>query len=97
MLIGIFLPAFSFYMIGSKYFEAVVESDFFVPFIDGLFAAIIGFLAVTSFQVIKDIILNGVDAVIFVLSFYSILHFQHYKYVHMVVIIIAAVVGQVLN
>ena len=96
MIVGMFLPAFSFHLIGHKYFEAIVDNDFFLPFLDGMFSAIIGLLAVTAFQVMKEVVQSGFDAGIFILAFYSIFHFNH-KYIHVIAIIVAAIAGQVIH
>ncbi len=42
MTIGIFLPAFSFTMIGHEFFEAIVDNKYIEPFLDGVGAAVIG-------------------------------------------------------
>ena len=42
MSIGIFIPAFSFTIIGHEFFEAIVDNKFVEPFLDGVGAAVIG-------------------------------------------------------
>jgi len=42
MTIGIFIPAFSFTIIGHEFFEAIVDNKFVEPFLDGVGAAVIG-------------------------------------------------------
>lgn len=106
MLIGIFLPAFSFTLIGHHFFELVVNFEFIHPFLDGVSAAVIGLLAVTCFDFVKSVIgsdsenivgieFGGVDAVVFVLALMAMFHFTD-KFTQPIVIIVAAIAGQIL-
>jgi chromate transporter len=94
--IGIFLPAFSFTLIGHKFFEKVVDNKLMEPFLDGVGAAVIGLLLYTSFQFLKGVIETGLDSSVFVLSFLSIFYFTD-KYTQPITIIVSAMAGQILN
>ena len=95
MLIGIFLPAYSFPIIGHKFFEMVVDNRFVLPFLDGVSSAVIGLLTVTAFTFMKASVNTGVDAVVFFLSFYSIFFFTD-KFTQPIAIGVAAIAGQLL-
>ena len=95
MTLGIFLPAFSFTIIGHNIFESLVNNSFIEPFLDGIASAVIGLLLSTAFQFVKDIIETGVDAVVFFLAFYTVFYFTD-KYTQPIVIAVAAIAGQTL-
>ena len=93
--IGIFLPAFSFTLIGHEFFEKVVENDYIEPFLDGIGGAIIGLLLDTAFAFVQGVINTPVDAIAFLLAFAAIFHFTD-KYTQVVTLIVAAIAGQAL-
>lgn len=95
MTIGIFLPAFSFTIIGHDFFEAFVNNDVIPPFLDGVAAAVIGLLVVTSLTFLKSTIESGLDAAIFAIAFFSVFHFTD-KYTMPIGIIVGAIAGQIL-
>eukprot|EP01035_Chromulina_nebulosa_P018386 gene18386-24085_t len=95
MLIGIFLPAMSFTIIGHEYFEKLVDNSFIQPFLDGVSSAVIGLLLQTAFQFIKNVVESGIDAVVFSLTFWALFHFTD-KFTQPVIIIAAAIAGQIL-
>jgi chromate transporter len=78
MTIGMFLPAFSFTLIGHDYFERVVEARGTVSHIlDGVSAAVVGLIAVTAMQILKTAVVRPVDAVIFVASLATVYQVKH--------------------
>lgn len=95
MTIGIFLPAFSFTLIGHKVFEAIVDNKLIEPFLEGVSSAVIGLLLLTAFQFVKGAVDDSVDAVVFFLSFCAVFHFTD-RYTQPILIIVAAIAGQVL-
>eukprot|EP01033_Poteriospumella_lacustris_P001957 gene1957-1420_t len=95
MTIGIFLPAFSFTIIGHDFFQAVVDNKYVEPFLDGISAAVIGLLLFTAFQFLNNVLVNPIDAVVFLLAFVSLFYFTN-KYTAPLVLIVAAIAGQVL-
>jgi len=95
MTIGIFLPAFSFTIIGHPFFEALVDNHIIPPFLDGVAAAVIGLLTVTALVFLKNTVLSGLDAAIFALAFFGVFHFTD-KYAQPIGIIVAAIAGQIL-
>jgi chromate transport protein ChrA len=95
MCIGIFLPAFSFTIIGHEFFQAVVDNKYVEPYLDGIASAIIGLLAFTCFQFLKSVISEGLDAVVFLLAFSTLFSFTN-KYTQPITLIVASIAGQVL-
>lgn len=95
MTIGIFMPAFSFTIIGHEFFESFVDNEYVEPFLDGVGAAVIGLLLQTSFQFVKHVIETGTDSVAFLLAFAALFHFTD-KFTQPLVLIVAAIAGQVL-
>jgi chromate transporter len=49
--LGIFIPAFSFTLLGHKYLERMVDNKNLHGFLDGVAAAVVGLLAVTAVQI----------------------------------------------
>ena len=95
MTIGIFLPAFSFTIIGHEFFEMLVHNVYIESFLDGIASAVIGLLMLTAFQFVKNVIVTGIDAVVFFLAFYTVFYFTD-KFTQPIVIAVAAIVGQTL-
>lgn len=54
MTIGIFLPAFSFTLIGHRLFERIVDIKIVRAVLDGITASVIGQVGVTSIELIRD-------------------------------------------
>jgi chromate transporter len=96
MAIGIFLPAFSFTLIGHNLFEAIVDNHYIHPFLDGVGAAVIGLLLFTAFQFLRSVVDSGLSCAVFFLSFAAIFHFTD-KYTQVITLIFSAMVGQILN
>jgi chromate transporter len=94
MALGIFLPAFSFTIVGHAVFEQLVHNPHIEPFLDGISSAVIGLLMFTACQFL-DVIEEGIDAVVFLLAFYALFTVKH-KYTQPTVIVVAAIAGQVI-
>jgi chromate transporter len=94
MTIGIFLPAFSFTIIGHEFFESFVHNPMIESFLDGISSAVIGLLMFTAFQFLA-VIETGIDATVFLLVFAAIFTFKD-KYTQPITILIAAIAGQIL-
>lgn len=93
--IGIFLPAFSFTLIGHRVFEKMVNNDFVHPFLDGIGAAVIGFLLQTAFQFLRNVILEPIDAISFLLAFAALFHFTD-RNTPVYCMLVGAIAGQIL-
>ena len=96
MTLGMFLPAFSFTIIGHEFFEKVVEAKGAVAhMLDGVSAAVAGFIAVTAVQLLKAAIVAPVDAVVFGAAL-TILYTSTNRYTAPILVCAAALVGFIL-
>ena len=96
MTIGMFLPAFSFTLIGHEYFERLVEAKGTVAhLLDGVSAAVAGLIAVTAIQLLKAAVVKPVDAVVFSASL-AILYTSTHRYTAPMLIAAAVLVGFIL-
>lgn len=69
MALGMFIPAFSFTLIGHEFFERIVESKGVVArVLDGISAGVAGLIAVTAVQLVKSSVLRPTDAVVLMCS-----------------------------
>ena len=73
----------------------MVDNKLVGPFLDGVGAAVIGLLLLTAFQFVQSVVETGVDSVAFLLAFAALFHFTD-KYTQPLVLIVAAIAGQVL-
>ncbi|MCC6499964.1 MAG: chromate efflux transporter [Anaerolineales bacterium] len=53
MTAGVYLPAFSFTLIGHDFFERLVENQQIHSFLDGVTAAVVGLIAATALQLLQ--------------------------------------------
>jgi chromate transporter len=96
MTIGMFLPAFSFTLIGHEFFERIVESKGLVShLLDGISAAVAGLIAVTAVQLLKSAVDQPVDAVIFMGSL-AVLYTSKHKFTNMLLVGAAVLAGFIL-
>lgn len=96
MTLGVFLPAFSFTLIGHNLFEKIVEFRAVRAVLDGITASVIGQVAITAFELIRDTAAQSTGLVIvFVLSLAALYQIIS-PWTAPGVIISAALVGQVL-
>jgi len=93
--IGIFLPAFSFTLIGHELFEKIVENDWIEPFLDGVSAAVIGLLLQTALQFVRGVISDPIDCISFLLAFAAVFHLTD-RNTPVFVMVFAAMAGQIL-
>jgi chromate transporter len=93
--IGIFLPAFSFTIIGHEILESVMENKLFEPFLDGVGVGVIGLLLQTCFLFLRAAVFSPVDACVFYLATQASFHFTD-KYTQPLILITAAIAGQAL-
>jgi len=95
MTLGIFLPAFSFTLIGHWLFEKVVDSKIIAPFLDGVTAGVIGLVAETAFQFTKKAIKTPLGVVAFCLALGALYRYPHPS-TQTIVIVVGAVASVVL-
>lgn len=66
--IGIFLPAFSFTLLGHKYLEKLIENKTFHGLLDSISAAVFGILLVTALQIFLHTVTSTLSALIFIIA-----------------------------
>ncbi len=93
---GIFLPAFSFTLIGHKYLEKLIENKTFHNTLDSISAAVVGMLIVTALQIFLTTITSPLKAVIFAVALVSFYFFKKRLSVP-AIIITCGVVGYLCN
>lgn len=95
MTLGMFLPAFSFTLIGHNFFERIVDIRWLSSFLDGVTAAVMGLIAVTALQLLRSAATSIVGGVLFVLSLAILYAFPH-SATGAVLVVCAAIGGQTL-
>lgn len=89
---GIFLPAFSFTLIGHKYLEKAIENKSLHGFLDGVAAGVVGILFITAIQIMVSSVDTVTTGFIFTLSV-IILFRQKSKWTIPAVVIISGIIG----
>jgi chromate transporter len=74
--IGIFLPAFSFTLLGHGLMEKLIENKSLHNFLDGITAGVIGLIALTSFQLFRTTITDLFSIVLFSLCLVTLLRIK---------------------
>jgi len=72
MTFGIFLPAFSFTLIGHDYLERLIENKAVHSFLDGVTAGVVGIIAATTAVLFRQGITSIPAALIFVLALVAV-------------------------
>ncbi len=72
MTLGIFLPAFSFTLIGHRYLERVIANTTVHSFLDGVTAGVVGLIAATTLVLFRQGITSIPAALIFVLALVAV-------------------------
>jgi chromate transporter len=70
LTLGVFLPAFSFTLIGHDFFERLVENQRVHSFLDGVTAAVVGLIAATALQLFQSALPDLPAIGIFILSLF---------------------------
>lgn len=93
--VGVFLPAFSFTLIGHHFFERLVNSGRLTAFLDGITASVIGLMFLSGWQLVRSSLLDPPAVVIFIVSLAILYHVKHTATASLV-ILSAAIIGQIL-
>lgn len=96
MTIGMFLPCFSFTLLGHRHLEKLIDTPGVQPFLDGVGASVIGLVLATTFQFAETVINDPISVLLFGLALAALFHFKH-QYTQVVVILIAAIAGQIMD
>jgi putative chromate ion transporter len=93
--IGIFLPAFIFPIMGHTILQSFVTNKLVEPFLQGISVAASGLLLFTGFVSAKNVLATHIDVFVFFLAFSSLFHVNN-KYTAPLVLVIAAIAGQII-
>ncbi|MBI4042447.1 MAG: chromate efflux transporter [Deltaproteobacteria bacterium] len=96
MTAGIFLPAFSFSLIGHKYIEKTVENRRIHSFLDGVMAGVVGIISATAVELMRSTLVSSISIILFALSLF-ILYYWRSKVTVVFVILGAAIMGLLLR
>jgi len=94
MTLGVFLPAFSFTLIGHEFFEKATKLKIIMTFLDGVTAGAVGLIGTSAFVILKSSTTNIPAALIFTISLGATYIFVH-RYTNIVVVVVAAIAGQI--
>ena len=72
MTFGIFLPAFSFTLIGHEYLERLIENEAVHSFLDGVTAGVVGIIAATTLVLFRQGVTSIPAAMIFALALIAV-------------------------
>ena len=72
MTFGIFLPAFSFTLIGHEYLERLIENEAVHSFLDGVTAGVVGIIAATTLVLFRQGVTSIPAAMIFALALVAV-------------------------
>ena len=72
MTCGIFLPAFSFTLVGHDYLERLIENRAVHSFLDGVTAGVVGIIAATTLVLFRQGITSIPSAIIFLLALLAV-------------------------
>ena len=93
--LGIFIPAFSFTMLGHKYLEKIVENPALHGFLDGIAAAVVGLLAITACDIALHTLTGAYQFLLFGLALAGF-YWLKKKWAVPVVIIVCGALGLIL-
>lgn len=96
MTMGVFLPAFSFTLIGHEFFERAVHAERIHRFLDGVAAGVVGLVAVTAVTLIKSCVTTPQLATVYLISLGTLYKIQH-RFTSIALILCSAVAGQALT
>ncbi len=92
MTMAIFLPAFSFTMIGHSALERIIGSEKIHAFLDGVTAAVVGMMAITTLNLLQTGLTDWRSICIFIPTLLA-LHFWSSKYATAFLMIVSGAAG----
>lgn len=96
MTLGIFIPAFSFTLLGHSALEKAIENTSLHNTLNAIAAAVIGLLAVTAGQILLATVTDTLSVLMFAAAL-SALHVLKVKWATPLVILASGVLGPVLS
>lgn len=94
MFLGMFIPAFSFTLIGHEFFELVVRTPFVHASLDGLTASVAGLIAVTAVTFLRRTVQDHYQAILFICALHTLLTVPH-RLTALALVMVAICVGQI--
>jgi chromate transporter len=95
MTVAVFIPAFSFTLIGHDFFERAVNDERIHSFLDGVTGAVVGMVAITAAKLLKSTVTSPPLAVVYMVVLLVLYKVPH-RYISIAVILAAAIAGQAL-
>eukprot|EP01112_Ceratiomyxa_fruticulosa_P006700 TRINITY_DN1756_c0_g1_i1.p1 TRINITY_DN1756_c0_g1~~TRINITY_DN1756_c0_g1_i1.p1 ORF type:complete len:464 (-),score=71.93 TRINITY_DN1756_c0_g1_i1:46-1437(-) len=92
--LGMFLPAFSFTLIGVPLLEKVTEIKSITHFLDGVSASVVALISVAGASLIKSSITDQYGVILFMISLGAVYYFKH-KITNPLIVFFSAVLGQI--
>jgi chromate transporter len=92
MTIGVFLPAFSFTLIGHQYMERLIHNHAAHSFLDGVTAGVVGLIAATTIELLLQQITTWQAAFIFAIAL-AVLYLWKAKIAVAVIVLGAGILG----
>lgn len=90
MTLGIFLPAFSFTLVGHKFFQRVIENKTLHSFLDGVTAGVIGIISVTALKLFLSTITDWVSIILLLVSLFILIRVKS-KFTPLYVILLSGI------
>lgn len=90
--LGMFLPAFTFTLVGDTYMERLITNPALHRFLDGITASVIGLIGLTALQLFLSIVHEPLDFFIFGLALFLLLKVK-YKYLPIFLIVGAGAIA----
>jgi chromate transporter len=95
MTVAIFLPAFSFTLVGHRFMERMIDSDRVHAFLDGVTAAVVGLMAWTTVNLLRAAV-DDWSSLSISAGALLVIFFWHSKWAVIAVMVAAAIVGVIL-
>ena len=95
MTFGIFLPAFSFTLVGHEYLEGLIENSAVHSFLDGTTAGVVGIIAATTLVLFRQGITRILAAIIFVPAL-AVVYWWKARWAVAGIVLVAGLLGPVL-
>ena len=89
---GIFLPAFSFTLVGHQYLERAVHNPALHDFLDGITAGVVGLIAATTLDLARSVLTAPASLAIFAIALVALIIWRA-GYAVAVVMLVAGVAG----
>jgi putative chromate ion transporter len=95
MTLGMFIPAFSFTLVGHNLFEKLVNIKQINAFLCGVTGSVVGLIAISAVELLRSSVINVYAAVLFSTALFAQYTFKH-KHTSVLIVIASACAGQVL-